>query len=145
MPTRGQYPQVRPLLLLQHRAMHRARLHHITTNTTSNPTMTTTPPPPPTPHPHPHHDDHPQVTDPKYNHSIPAVLREHEDAGAVMVHWWVAGCAGCGLWVGLSVGWLIGSVYPARIIRAQGRSWCTGGWGARVAFGGLVFGHTCTR
>lgn len=31
------------------------------------------------------------VTDPKYNNSIPAVLREYETHGAVMVHWWVAG------------------------------------------------------
>lgn len=27
------------------------------------------------------------VTDPKYNKSIPAVLREYEDAGAVVAHW----------------------------------------------------------
>ncbi len=48
------------------------------------------------------------VTDPKYNHSIPAVLREYETHGAVMVHWWVAGCAcrlvGCLCWR-LRAGW----------------------------------------
>lgn len=34
------------------------------------------------------------VTDPKYNKSIPAVLREYEDAGAVVAHWLQLGSGG---------------------------------------------------